>query len=88
MHFLYLFLFFSKFSKGSKIRVKRDGIGWNRLSNNLNIPKIIGHRGVKNLAPENTLISILEAIKNVSNVENKEICFRFRTQYDPYNMDN
>ena len=31
--------------------------------NNLNIPKIIGHRGVKNLAPENTLISILEAIK-------------------------
>ena len=31
--------------------------------NNLNLPRIIGHRGVKNLAPENTIESILEAIR-------------------------
>ena len=30
---------------------------------NLNIPKIIGHRGVKDLAPENTLESIIEAFR-------------------------
>ena len=30
---------------------------------NLNLPRIIGHRGVKNLAPENTIESILEAIR-------------------------
>ena len=29
----------------------------------LNIPKIIGHRGVKDLAPENTLDSIIEAFR-------------------------
>ncbi len=31
--------------------------------NNLNLPRIIGHRGVKNLAPENTIDSILKAIR-------------------------
>ena len=29
----------------------------------LNVPKIIGHRGVKDLAPENTLDSIIEAFR-------------------------
>ena len=29
----------------------------------INLPKLIGHRGVKDLAPENTLDSINEAIK-------------------------
>ena len=28
----------------------------------LNLPKIIGHRGVKDLAPENTLYSIHKAV--------------------------
>ena len=28
-----------------------------------NLPKIIGHRGAKDLAPENTIFSINEAIK-------------------------
>ena len=32
-----------------------------KQNKNLNIPKIIGHRGVKDLAPENTLDSIIEA---------------------------
>jgi len=32
-----------------------------RLSNKLNLPKLIGHRGVKNLKPENTLESIMKA---------------------------
>ena len=30
---------------------------------NLNVPRIIGHRGVKDLAPENTLESIIEAFR-------------------------
>ena len=30
----------------------------------LNLPKIIGHRGVKALAPENTILSINEAINH------------------------
>ena len=30
----------------------------------INLPKIIGHRGVKDLAPENTIFSIKEAIKH------------------------
>ena len=30
---------------------------------NLNVPRIIGHRGVKDLAPENTLYSINQAMK-------------------------
>ena len=30
----------------------------------VNIPKFIGHRGVKDLAPENTLESIIKAIKS------------------------
>jgi glycerophosphoryl diester phosphodiesterase len=30
---------------------------------NLNLPKLIGHRGIKDLAPENTLRSIYEAFK-------------------------
>ena len=34
-----------------------------KQNNNLNIPKIIGHRGVKDLAPENTLESIIEAFR-------------------------
>ena len=34
-----------------------------KQSKNLNIPKIIGHRGVKDLAPENTLESIIEAFR-------------------------
>ena len=29
----------------------------------INLPRIIGHRGVKDLAPENTIFSINEAIK-------------------------
>ena len=28
----------------------------------LNLPKLIGHRGVKDLAPENTLYSIQQAV--------------------------
>ena len=32
----------------------------------LNLPKIIGHRGVKNLAPENTLESILASYINLN----------------------
>ena len=32
-----------------------------RLSNKLILPKLIGHRGVKNLNPENTLESIIAA---------------------------
>ena len=32
-----------------------------RLSNNFILPKLIGHRGVKNLKPENTLESIKTA---------------------------
>ena len=32
-----------------------------KQNKNLNVPKIIGHRGVKDLAPENTLESIIEA---------------------------
>jgi len=32
-----------------------------RLSNGFNLPKLIGHRGVKNLKPENTLESITTA---------------------------
>ena len=31
----------------------------------LNMPKIIGHRGIKALAPENTINSILKAIELV-----------------------
>jgi len=34
-----------------------------RLSSNFNLPKLIGHRGVKNLKPENTLESILKAFE-------------------------
>ena len=30
----------------------------------LNLPRIIGHRGVKAIAPENTILSINEAIKH------------------------
>ena len=30
----------------------------------LNIPKIIGHRGVKDIAPENTILSINRAIEH------------------------
>ena len=38
---------------------------WKKLpqSKKLNLPQIIGHRGVKNLAPENTIESILKAIQ-------------------------
>jgi len=32
-----------------------------RLNNKFSLPKIIGHRGVKDLKPENTLDSIIEA---------------------------
>jgi glycerophosphoryl diester phosphodiesterase len=34
-----------------------------RLSSNFTLPKLIGHRGVKNLKPENTLESILKAFE-------------------------
>ena len=34
-----------------------------RLRNNFILPKLIGHRGVKNLKPENTLESILKAFE-------------------------
>ena len=34
-----------------------------KQNKNLNVPKIIGHRGVKDLAPENTLDSIIEAFR-------------------------
>ena len=34
-----------------------------KQNKNLNVPKIIGHRGVKDLAPENTLESIIEAFR-------------------------
>ena len=34
-----------------------------KQNKNLNVPKIIGHRGVKDLAPENTIESIIEAFR-------------------------
>jgi len=34
-----------------------------RLSSNFTLPKLIGHRGVKNLKPENTLESILKSFE-------------------------
>ena len=45
---------------------------------NLNLPRIIGHRGVKNLAPENTIESILKKynynlIKNFSHWQYLEL---------------